>query len=55
MQKGGRFGNALQAASFVCHELIVKLILNNGAEVNAAILNSNFNPVVQDLFMVAKW
>ena len=33
--EGGHFGNALQAALFYGHEAIVKLLLENGAEVNA--------------------
>ncbi|KAJ3885655.1 hypothetical protein GG344DRAFT_58855, partial [Lentinula edodes] len=32
---GGKYGNALQAASFKGHEAIVKLLLEKGAEVNA--------------------
>jgi hypothetical protein len=33
--RGGRFGNALQAASWRGHEQIVKTLLDKGAEVNA--------------------
>ncbi|KAL5378431.1 hypothetical protein DPSP01_009188 [Paraphaeosphaeria sporulosa] len=33
--QGGRYGNALQAASFRGHEAFVKLLLDKGAEVNA--------------------
>ena len=33
--KGGWYGNALQAASFIGNEAIVKLLLENGARVNA--------------------
>ena len=33
--EGGRFGNALQVASYEGHEAIVNLLLENGAEVNA--------------------
>ena len=34
--EGGRFGNPLQAALFNGNEAIVKLLLENGAEVNAS-------------------
>ena len=33
--EGGWYGNALQAASLVGNKVIVKLLLENGAEVNA--------------------
>ncbi|ORY14308.1 hypothetical protein BCR34DRAFT_479796, partial [Clohesyomyces aquaticus] len=33
--QGGRYGNALQAASWNGHEQVVKLLLNKGADVNA--------------------
>jgi hypothetical protein len=33
--QGGRYGNALQAASSRGHEAVVKMLLNKGAEVNA--------------------
>ena len=33
--QGGRYGNALQAASYRGHEAIVKLLLEKGADVNA--------------------
>jgi ankyrin repeat protein len=33
--QGGRYGNALQAASYRGHEAVVKMLLDKGAEVNA--------------------
>jgi ankyrin repeat protein len=33
--QGGRYGNALQAASIRGYEVVVKLLLNKGAKVNA--------------------
>jgi ankyrin repeat protein len=33
--QGGRYGNALQAASVGGHEAVVKVLLNKGADVNA--------------------
>ena len=33
--QGGKYGNALQAASYLDHEAIVKLLLEKGAKVNA--------------------
>jgi len=33
--QGGRFGNALQAASYGGHEKIVQTLLDKGADVNA--------------------
>ena len=33
--EGGWYGNALQAASYICNEEIVKMLLRNGAEVNS--------------------
>ena len=33
--EGGEYGNALQAASYVGNEAVVKLLLESGAEVNA--------------------
>lgn len=32
--RGGRYGNALQAASFRGHENVVKMLLDAGADVN---------------------
>ncbi|KAF2729999.1 hypothetical protein EJ04DRAFT_446072 [Polyplosphaeria fusca] len=33
--QGGRYGNALQAASYGGHEAVVKMLLDAGADVNA--------------------
>ena len=33
--QGGRLGNALQAASSAGHQVIVKLLIEKGADVNA--------------------
>ena len=33
--EGGKYGNALQAASFGGHEAVVRLLLEKGANVNA--------------------
>jgi ankyrin repeat protein len=35
MHKEGKYGNALQAASYTGHEAIAKLLLEQGADVNA--------------------
>ena len=33
--QGGEYGNALQEASWRCHEAVVRLLLEKGADVNA--------------------
>jgi ankyrin repeat protein len=52
--EGGKYGNALHAASFQGHKAIVKLLLEKGVEVNVAAMEGVSNPTVMKLLMVAK-